>query len=81
MINNVKDKDTAINEKTSLLKLTWPISIENFLAMLIGNIDSIMLSNYSETAVGAVGNCAVGNCTAGNCTVDSSRDAAGGATG
>ena len=51
-----KFKDNIINEHTSLLKLTWPIFIENLLAMLIGNIDSIMLSNYSETAVGGVGN-------------------------
>ena len=52
----INNKQNIINEKTSLLKLTWPIFIETLLAMLIGNIDSVMLSNYSETAVGGVGN-------------------------
>ena len=47
---------SAINKKTSLFHLSWPIFVEALLAMLIGNVDSIMLSNYSETAVGGVGN-------------------------
>lgn len=52
----MKEKELKINEKTSLFHLSWPIFIEAFLAMLIGNIDSLMLSNYSETAVGGIGN-------------------------
>lgn len=52
----MKEKELKINEKTSLFHLTWPIFIESLLAMLIGNIDSLMLSNYSETAVGGIGN-------------------------
>lgn len=54
--DKIKNSENSISEKTSLLKLTWPIFIETLLAMLIGNIDSVMLSNYSETAVGGVGN-------------------------
>lgn len=46
-----------INEnKMSLFKMTWPLFIELFLQMLSGSADQIMLSNYSTTAVGAVGN-------------------------
>lgn len=52
----MKSKAIEINEKTPLFHLTWPIFVESLLAMLIGNVDSIMLSRYSETAVGAVGN-------------------------
>ena len=49
-------KEKAISEKTSLFQLSWPIFVETLLAMLIGNVDTIMLSNYSDTAVGAVSN-------------------------
>ncbi|BBF45325.1 multi antimicrobial extrusion protein (Na(+)/drug antiporter), MATE family of MDR efflux pumps [Lachnospiraceae bacterium KM106-2] len=43
-------------QKTSLFHLAWPIFVETTLAILIGNVDSLMLSRYSETAVGSVGN-------------------------
>lgn len=36
--------------------MTWPIFIELFLQILVGNIDQLMLSHYNETAVAAVGN-------------------------
>lgn len=49
-------KEKEISEKTSLFQLSWPIFVETLLAMLIGNVDTIMLSNYSDTAVGAVSN-------------------------
>lgn len=39
----------------SLLALTWPIFIEIFLHMLMGNADTLMLSQYSDNAVAAVG--------------------------
>lgn len=45
-----------IDEKTSILKLAWPIFIEIFLFMVMGNIDTLMLSGYSDNAVAAVGN-------------------------
>ncbi|AUJ24915.1 Multidrug resistance protein NorM [Virgibacillus dokdonensis] len=35
--------------------LTWPIFIEIFLHMLMGNADTLMLSQYSDKAVAAVG--------------------------
>lgn len=46
----------TIDEKTSILKLAWPIFIEIFLFMIMGNIDTLMLSGFSDNAVAAVGN-------------------------
>ncbi|NNV06149.1 MATE family efflux transporter [Geobacillus sp. C56-T2] len=39
----------------SLFSLTWPIFIETMLYMLMGNADTLMLSQYSDEAVAAVG--------------------------
>lgn len=39
----------------SLFALTWPIFIEIMLHMLMGNADTLMLSQYSDDAVAAVG--------------------------
>ncbi|MET3696298.1 putative MATE family efflux protein [Bacillus oleivorans] len=39
----------------SLFALTWPIFIEIFLHMLMGNADTLMLSQYSDNSVAAVG--------------------------
>ncbi|MBQ3512949.1 MAG: MATE family efflux transporter [Lachnospiraceae bacterium] len=49
-------KTMEINEKTSVFKLGWPIFIEAFLSILIGNVDTLMLSQYSDSAPVAVGN-------------------------
>ncbi|TCL41004.1 MATE family efflux transporter [Harryflintia acetispora] len=49
-------KSMRIDAKTSLFGMTWPIFIELVLQMLVGNVDQIMLSHYSDTAVAAVGN-------------------------
>src|SRR5690606_19032563 len=38
-----------------LFALTWPIFIEMMLYILMGNADTIMLSQYSDNAVAAVG--------------------------
>lgn len=46
----------TIDENTSVFKLAWPIFIEIFLFMVMGNIDTLMLSGYSDQAVAAVGN-------------------------
>ena len=43
-------------KKPNLFALTWPIFIELVLQMLMGNIDQIMISKYSQTGVAAVGN-------------------------
>ena len=55
--------DNAINQnqqdsvmKKSVIQLAWPIFIQCLLGMCLGYIDTIMLSNYSNNSVGAVGN-------------------------
>ena len=40
----------------SIWTLSWPIFIEVFLQMLVGNIDQLMMSHYSPQAVAAVAN-------------------------
>ncbi|WP_394218410.1 MATE family efflux transporter [Halobacillus trueperi] len=42
-------------KKMTLFALTWPIFIEVLLHMLMGNADTLMLSQYSDEAVAAVG--------------------------
>lgn len=41
--------------RTMLLKLSVPIFIESLLRILMGNINVLMISRYSEDAVGAIG--------------------------
>ncbi|WP_308525865.1 MATE family efflux transporter [uncultured Veillonella sp.] len=40
----------------SVVTLSWPIFIEIFLQMLVGNIDQFMMSHYSQEAVAAAAN-------------------------
>ena len=40
----------------SIWTLSWPIFIEVFLQLLVGNIDQLMMSHYSPQAVAAVAN-------------------------
>ncbi|MGN1432164.1 MAG: MATE family efflux transporter [Ruminococcus sp.] len=40
----------------SVFSLAWPIFFQALLGVALGYVDTIMLSNYSETAVGAIGN-------------------------
>jgi len=47
---------TEITEKTPLMFLAGPMFLETFLNILVNNVDTLMLSHYSENAVGAVGN-------------------------
>ena len=49
-------KTKIIDEHTPLLAIAGPMFIELFLNILLNNVDTIMLSHYSENAVGAVGN-------------------------
>jgi Na+-driven multidrug efflux pump len=42
-------------KKLSLFAVTWPIFIEMLMLMLLGNIDVLMLSQYSDEAVAGVG--------------------------
>jgi len=51
-----KRERMEINEKTSMFILAGPIFMELLLNILLSNVDTVMLSNYSRNAVGAVGN-------------------------
>lgn len=46
----------AIDENTPLMFLAGPMFLEMLLNILVNNVDTLMLSHYSEVAVGAVGN-------------------------
>ncbi|WP_226670548.1 MATE family efflux transporter [Metabacillus litoralis] len=46
---------TKQDRKITLFALTWPIFIEVLLHMLMGNADTLMLSQYSDESVAAVG--------------------------
>lgn len=43
-------------KKQNIIKMSWPIFIEVFLQMLVGNVDQFMISQYSQPSVAAVGN-------------------------
>ncbi|PRO64860.1 MATE family efflux transporter [Alkalicoccus urumqiensis] len=45
----------STRKKMTLFALTWPIFIEILLHMLMGNADTLMLSQYDDDAVAAVG--------------------------
>ncbi|WP_182200059.1 MATE family efflux transporter [Paraliobacillus salinarum] len=47
--------DVNKTKKLTLFALTWPIFVEILLHMLMGNADTLMLSQYSDNAVAAVG--------------------------
>lgn len=44
------------HNKQSIIKMSWPIFVEIFLQMLVGNVDQFMISQYSQPSVAAVGN-------------------------
>lgn len=52
----MKQRTMELNEKTSMFLLAGPIFVELLLNILLNNVDTVMLSRYSENAVGAVGN-------------------------
>ena len=56
MLTRNKVDLTEIDEKTPLLAIAGPMFFELFLNILLNNIDTLMLSHYSEIAVGSVGN-------------------------
>lgn len=47
-------KEKIVDRKP--IQLAWPIFIELLLFMIMGNVDTIMLSRFSDLAVAAVGN-------------------------
>lgn len=49
------DENNAIDKRMTLFALTWPILIESFLRILFVNVDTFMLSKYSDTAAASVG--------------------------
>ncbi len=51
-----KNKKSEVDINTPIFKLAVPVFFQALLSMLIGYADSLMLTKYSETAVGAVGN-------------------------
>ena len=44
-----------LSDRRQLFSLTWPIFCEAILFSIIGSVDTLMLSGYSDNAVGAVG--------------------------
>ena len=46
---------TSISVKRNLYKLTMPIFIDIALVMMLGAVDTVMLSRFSDDAVAAVG--------------------------
>lgn len=53
---NIEEKKDVVDIHTPLIKLAFPVFVQSLLAILIGYVDSLMLTRYSDTAVGAVGN-------------------------
>lgn len=48
--------NTTDTKNMSLFKLGWPIFVQALLSMCLGYIDTLMISSYSDTAVGGIGN-------------------------
>ncbi|MDE7390713.1 MAG: MATE family efflux transporter, partial [Lachnospiraceae bacterium] len=55
-MSETTDKKAVVDINTPLIKLALPVFIQALLSMLIGSADTLMLSQYSDIAVGAVGN-------------------------
>ncbi len=51
-----RKKENVFNQSESMFRLVWPIFIEMILTMMVGSMDQYMVKNYSENAVGAIGN-------------------------
>ncbi len=58
MDRNTKNPKININDYTMkrIVLMSIPIFIELFLQLLVGNVDQIMISRYSQNAVAAIGN-------------------------
>lgn len=55
-LRKLKSNDNKKIVERSVISLAWPIFFQSLLGVSLGYIDTIMLSNYSDTAVGAIGN-------------------------
>lgn len=51
----MKLKESKDHQEFNLIKLTWPIFLELFLFMLMGSVDTFMISSVSDNAVSGVG--------------------------
>ena len=56
LISDKPKNDTGDIINTSVFRLAWPIFVQALLSMLLGYADTLMLSGYDQTAVGAIGN-------------------------
>jgi putative MATE family efflux protein len=54
-MTSTNESNAVINKQFNLFRLTWPIFLEVFLFMLMGIVDTLMLSDVSDNAVAAVG--------------------------
>ncbi|WP_411344176.1 MATE family efflux transporter [Paenibacillus sp. WLX1005] len=54
-MNPTQNAAPIADKQFNLFKLTWPIFLEVFLFMLMGIVDTLMLSDVSDNAVAAVG--------------------------
>ncbi len=55
MIILEKGSNAHMSDRKKLLRLSYPIYLESLLFSIIGSMDTLMLSKYSDMAVGAVG--------------------------
>lgn len=55
MTATVQEPSARSEKRLSLVRLTWPIFLELFLFMLMGSVDTLMLSSVSDNAVSGVG--------------------------
>lgn len=51
-----KEKKQIPIVERSIFSLAWPIFFQALLGVMLGSVDTMMLSNYSETSIGAIGN-------------------------
>ena len=51
-----KGKDSTKTSNSYVFKMSVPIFIELLLQMLVGNVDQILISHYSQNSVAAIGN-------------------------
>ena len=53
---NMKKENIDLKDNKLLWKLTIPIFMEMFFAVIVSNVDQLMMSSVSQEAVAAVGN-------------------------
>lgn len=54
--SKIRENDNIPVVQRSIISLAWPIFFQSLLGVALGYIDTVMLLNYSDTAVGAIGN-------------------------